>query len=286
MKSRYADQVKAELNRLIDQGWSDFPINDFGLQVSVQVNEEDISFPSDTYNLHEGNQESTGIWAKWRAREIHKLVKKNNLSLIWEVGSGHGNVAIPLVQKGIAVIAIEPLLNGAFITSNSGVRTYLGTLQSMKFPPESISAIGLFDVLEHLENPKVLLAEIYRVLKPGGILLVSVPSHQWLFSDFDSAIGHFRRYSKRDLELSLEIAGFQAVSSKYLFSAFVLPALLLRKIPTIFGRRRNSKQVISSAERHFKFLKLIEVFVVLVLYFERILHLPFGLSIISTGKKS
>lgn len=95
------------------------------------------------------------------------------------------------------------------MTSKDGIRTYVGTLESLNLPSNSLYAVGVFDVLEHLEKPKDLLAEVYRVLKPGGICLVTVPAHEWLFSNFDANIGHYRRYSRKNLLCSLDGAGFR-----------------------------------------------------------------------------
>ncbi len=55
------------------------------------------------------------------------------------------------------------------------------------------------DVLEHIEDDSAALAEMARVLKPGGSMIISVPAHQWLFSYHDAALQHFRRYSKVNL---------------------------------------------------------------------------------------
>jgi 2-polyprenyl-3-methyl-5-hydroxy-6-metoxy-1,4-benzoquinol methylase len=206
--------VDTEIRELIQKGWSDFPSQIDGLRIVVQVEESEVSFPRESYDIERGNQEASGVWANWRARKILKVMKQNELKLLWEVGSGHGNVAIPLQREDMAVIGIEPLFSGAAITAKNGVRTYQGTLESLKLPSNSLYAIGVFDVLEHLEKPEVLLSEIYRTLKPGGVLLVSVPAHQWLFSDFDKSIGHYRRYSREVLSQQLKR---WSLCSQYLF---------------------------------------------------------------------
>jgi SAM-dependent methyltransferase len=212
-------------------------------------------------------------------------LKRFEFELLWEVGSGHGNVAIPLQSNGIAVIGIEPLLNGAKITAGSGVRTYLGTLESLNLPSNSISVIGAFDVLEHLENPVVLLSEMYRVLEPGGLLLVSVPAHKWLFSDFDESIGHHRRYSRKDLSQQLQQSGFLDRRFEFMFSIFVPPAYILRKLPSLFGRSRNANSTTRSYRNQSKIIDALEPTLMPFLYLERLLHLPFGLSLFGVCKK-
>lgn len=222
MNAHILDLVDAEIQRLISKGWKDYPSSKVNnLYLASEIFESKVSFPHEFYNIEMGNQEASGVWAQWRAKAIHKFLKQSEIELLWEVGSGHGTVAIPLQENGMTVIGIEPLFNGAAITAKSGVRTYVGTLESLNIPDNSIRAVGVFDVLEHLEKPEFLLTEIYRVLQPGGLLLVSVPAHQWLFSDFDDSIGHFRRYSRKLLSQSLHQSGFletnSVLCSQYLY---------------------------------------------------------------------
>jgi SAM-dependent methyltransferase len=206
-------------------------------------------------------------------------------NIMWEVGSGDGNVAISLRDRNQVVIGIEPLCSGAAVTSMAGIRTYLGTLDSLELPSESIEVIGAFDVLEHIERPEELLKEIYRVLKPDGIFLMTVPAHQWLYSDFDKSIGHFRRYSRRALRDSLMQSGFEQNQLNFMFSLFVVPAFLLRRLPSLLGRNRNSQSTIQSVKRQNQLLSLLRPFLSVLLAIERILNLPIGLSLIGVSKK-
>ena len=64
---------------------------------------------------------------------------------------------------------------------------------------ECFDSILYIDVLEHIADDCAELANAASLLKPGGKLIVLGPAHQWLFSPFDQAIGHFRRYSKKTL---------------------------------------------------------------------------------------
>lgn len=72
----------------------------------------------------------------------------------------------------------------------------VGTLQSLD-ATERFDTILYIDVLEHIENDKEELALAAERLRPGGCVIVLSPAHQQLFTPFDHAIGHFRRYNKR-----------------------------------------------------------------------------------------
>ena len=73
-----------------------------------------------------------------------------------------------------------------------------GTLQSLD-EASRFDTILYIDVLEHIELDRVELEQASRMVSPGGRLVVLSPAHQWLYSEFDAAIGHFRRYNRESL---------------------------------------------------------------------------------------
>ena len=285
MNYSYEDSVNRELERLRELGWRDFPRSVQGIHVAAHIDHQSISFPKDSYSSQEGNLEAEGFWAVTRAKKIRKILILQSVDLMWEVGSGHGNVAILLKNYGTSVIAIEPLEQGTLVTANSGIRSYMGTLDKLQFPKNSIKCIGIFDVLEHLENPNEVLDEIYRVLEPGGLLVTSVPAHQWLFSDFDKSIGHFRRYSRKKIVSTLEDSGFLNNMTQFIFSFLVLPAFVLRTVPSKLGRKHTSAETKETTRNQQKMLKLLQPILELLLILENFLRIPFGLSLISVSKK-
>ncbi len=74
----------------------------------------------------------------------------------------------------------------------------IGTLEQQP-ADELFDAIIYIDVIEHIENDAAELQRAKKHLKKGGHLIILVPAHQWLYSPFDEAIGHFRRYDKQML---------------------------------------------------------------------------------------
>ena len=93
---------------------------------------------------------------------------------------------------------------------------------------EQFDLIGLFDVLEHLDDDLKVLSAIREQLRPGGRLLLTVPAHMALWSDYDVASGHRRRYSRAQLERQLSAAGFQIeYCTAFMFA--LVPLLFLRR---------------------------------------------------------
>jgi SAM-dependent methyltransferase len=218
--NNYEALVLAEIQRIESLGWKDLPVDASGVRHLQSVDESTISFPAAAYDAEQGNRESAGVWAMHRAAKIAEYLESRNCTVMWEIGAGDGNVAFPLRDRGLAVIAIEPLRQGAETMARAGIHSYWQTFEQLNLPDESLESVGIFDVLEHLAEPQVVLAEIYRVLKPGGVLITTVPANQWLFSDFDTSIGHFLRYSRKGLQDILDQAGFRNHTIEFLFFVF------------------------------------------------------------------
>jgi len=272
-----------ENQRLIDLGWVDANPDKYGVKQFSETDESNISFPSQIYEEDLESSEATGVWAEMRASKIIEILLQENVDVIWEIGAGHGNVAIPLNQSGIATIAVEPLYSGAKALSKRGFTTYAQTLEQLKLPDACISAVGVFDVLEHLPDPSQLLDEIYRVLEPGGLLLCSVPAYQWLFSEHDKKIGHFRRYTRKSLCSLLRTSGFENTKMHNLFFFFIFPSFIVRRVPYLLRVRDVNPQKFSRTDN--SLLQLASPLLRILFKIENILKLPWGLSILSTSKK-
>jgi SAM-dependent methyltransferase len=92
-----------------------------------------------------------------------------------------------------------------------------------KHAAQGFDSILYINVLEHVDDDRAELANAWQALKPGGHLLVFVPALQWLFSDFDTQVGHLRRYGRAALKAEAQAAGFAIVKARYFDMAGVLP---------------------------------------------------------------
>jgi SAM-dependent methyltransferase len=94
---------------------------------------------------------------------------------------------------------------------------------------EEFDVVGAFDVLEHIDDDKRALASMYRALRPGGGLLVTVPQHPRLWSAVDEYSRHVRRYQRGELPRKLRECGFDVLRHTS-FVSLLLPLLALSRL--------------------------------------------------------
>jgi SAM-dependent methyltransferase len=122
---------------------------------------------------------------------------------VLEVGAGLGvNTAQINNSEVRSIHCIEPdealaaQLRGA-VFGNAAITVSVGTISSLL--GRLFDSILYIDVLEHIKDDKSELADAIRLLRPGGRVIVLAPAHQALYSPFDKAIGHYRRYDRGSL---------------------------------------------------------------------------------------
>jgi len=98
----------------------------------------------------------------------------------------------------------------------------------LPFAHDSFDIVTALDVIEHVDDDLTTLRDLYRVMRPGGLLLISVPAYMQLWSYWDDILGHRRRYTGSTLRLVVETAGFRVRKVSHSNAAILLPAALLR----------------------------------------------------------
>jgi len=166
---------------------------------------------------------------------------------VLEIGSGIGNISSRVIRNGIPLcvsdysdhycrllekkFAGQPLMKGVFQLD----------LADADFESVYPTLIGRFDtvfalnVVEHIRNDGLAIANARRLLKPGGLLIILVPAFQVLYNGFDKELEHFRRYTRRSVKNLLRTQGLEVVTSWYFNLAgilgwFVSGALLGKKV--------------------------------------------------------
>jgi len=157
-----------------------------------------------------------------------------------EIGCGNGSVLTFLKQHGLNIEGGDIFLEGLnFCRQRAGaVPLYQIDILALPFLND-FDVIGLFDVLEHIDDDEKALFEVGRALKPGGKILLTVPAHKFLWSYFDEASAHQRRYSRKEIIAKLERNGFIIRKASFYISLLFPLFLGARIIGKIMPKRRR-----------------------------------------------
>ena len=128
-------------------------------------------------------------------------------------------------QWASKLICIEPDHFQNTILLEQGYDAYRSISE---MPSAKVDYVYSVNVLEHIEHDGEALSQISSIMQPGGRLLVYVPSLPCLFSSMDTAVGHFRRYTKKNLINKVTNAGFTVVQCEYVDSLGILATLLYK----------------------------------------------------------
>ena len=133
-----------------------------------------------------------------RAALLRNLDKKKDLDII-DIGCGTGGNMLLLNDFGkvSGLDFSEEALK--FASKNNFESLTLGDATKLLFENESFDLATALDVLEHIPNDILAIQEAFRVLKSGGLFLITVPSYPWLWSQHDKVLHLVRRYYKNDL---------------------------------------------------------------------------------------
>lgn len=202
-----------------------------GILIFDSVLDESLS----TYDAHHldvlEKAETYHFWFQNRCAKIccifDDFVPKK--SRILEIGGGTGFIAEKMLEQGYSIEMGEVHSNGLNYAKKKGIKKLYQF--DLFHPPfeEEFDVICLFDVLEHLSDDQLALTCIKKMLKPAGMLILTVPAHSWLWSHEDVIAGHKRRYTKDHLETLFQRVGMESLHNRYFFSA-ILPFLFLRKL--------------------------------------------------------
>jgi 2-polyprenyl-3-methyl-5-hydroxy-6-metoxy-1,4-benzoquinol methylase len=174
---------------------------------------------------------------KWILDEFRPFLGKS----VVEVGAGTGSFSELILEENIDSLSlVEPsemfeslTANVSQIKNKTRVDYYHSIFSQVaaeiqdKQKPDSIIYVN---VLEHIEDDRLELKYIHKTLGKGGRVFVFVPALMSLYGEFDRKIGHFRRYTKSEVEEKCAAAGFKILKSKYFDLAGILPWFVKYKV--------------------------------------------------------
>lgn len=222
---------------------------DNGIYYSVM--NSDISYPEDG-NSNCFQIEKDSFWFNHRNDVILEAVKKYSpKKFFFDIGGGNGFVAKGLQESGVKVVLVEPGHQGALNAKRRNIKKVVcATLEDAQFNKSSIESMGMFDVVEHIQDDIGFLKDAHSYLEKGGYIYITVPAYKFLWSKEDDFAGHYRRYSLSQLETLVNKCGFDVVYSTYIFSILPLPVFLSRTIPTKLGLAKKSSDINKNKREH------------------------------------
>lgn len=144
-----------------------------------------------------------------------------------EIGCGTGFVLSAVRRRfpGLRLAGSEVFASGLDFARGRlpGVELFQMDARRLPFDGE-FDVIGAFDVLEHIEDDRRVLGEMFRACRAGGGVILTVPQHRFLWSVVDDYAYHKRRYARREMVEKMESAGF-AVARATSFVSLLLPVL-------------------------------------------------------------
>jgi SAM-dependent methyltransferase len=243
--------------------------------------------------------ETSHFWFRARSKVIAALAKRAVADLpvgyrVLEIGCGPGAV-LRILEESCErghITGIEPFSEAVELARSRARRARVIKAdvwtEAFSEKSEKFDVVGMFDVLEHIEDDLGALRRVHGLLRPGGRLLLTVPAHQFLWSYFDELSGHQRRYDKRTLRTRLHEAEFEVEYVSEFFT-LLLPVVWVSRLVRGNGRGAAPSNPVAVLEREFKASPLMNGIASRLLGTEafwvaRKVALPFGTSIAAIAR--
>lgn len=163
---------------------------------------------------------------RWLLRRALATRPANGWAL--DIGAAAGGNTRVLRSAGWDTLAVEYTEVGATLAKGRGLTAVRGDATKLPLADGSLGLVVAFDVLEHIDDDLAAAREIVRCLRPGGHLLVAVPTDMRLWSEHDEAVGHVRRYERAELLSLVERAGLVDVDVRS-WNVLLRPLVALRR---------------------------------------------------------
>ncbi len=182
----------------------------------------------------------------WIKRFVH--LKPTDLWV--DVGCGTG-IFVEELSKECRSYGIEPSPEGIelYLRSNRSRNLVAGSILSLPVQSQTVDIATSLDVFEHIKDDRQAISEIIRVVRKGGLIVIMVPAFQWVMSDWDVALGHYRRYNFRDFDELLRDQPVMVLHKSYINSLMFLPIVCYRLFRKIFrlDKIKRLEDIIPSA---------------------------------------
>lgn len=157
-----------------------------------------------------------------------------------DIGCGCGALLVELRRSSYAAIGVDDSPSARAFCSQRGIEVAEASLPDhLALPPQSCDAALLLDVLEHLPRDAESVQTVTRLLRPGGILICTVPAYRWLWSDWDEIHHHQRRYSRQSFSALFQLPQLYVEVMSFCNCFLFLPAAGARLVDRVLKARAN-----------------------------------------------
>ena len=259
---------------------------------SPEVANSYADYPDGGFDLTDKSGDNS-FWVRSRNRLFKNIVydqlAPTGKTKFLEIGCGTGGFIQQIVEnENLEITGSEIYLKGLLYAKRN-----LPNVNFIQFDVthggvgEEFDLIVAFDVIEHIENDVAAISNINKMLNKGGVLIMTVPQHMFLWSKLDEIVKHKRRYSRRELVAKLQENGFDiSYCTSFLFVLF--PLMLISRM---FDKGRDQSQSEEVAlEKRIKFPNMLNWIFDLFMRIDEALirlgiSLPFGGTLIVVARK-
>jgi SAM-dependent methyltransferase len=267
---------------LIEGGGGDTKFSVLEYSENFQGWSDDLSL------LHEdsgGEMHPIDLSSRNDALNQMKSLKINSNSVIMEIGCSSGFLIKEIVNIypenliiGVDVVK-APLYNLAKKLPN--VPLFRFDINQNPLPDSIVDVLIMLNVLEHIENDVLALQNVFKLLKPGGTLIIEVPAGKFLYDGYDKQLLHFRRYTLNELSHKVKLSGFIIKRKSYL-GFFIFPIFIIIKL---FNKYLNKKNTVFKNNKNTANSLLLSLIMKLEVILSRFTTYPFGVRVLMTAKK-
>lgn len=217
-------------------------------------------------------------WYFGRAHAVRAVLNrvgiKTTNGAVLDFGAGFGGMFAELKRLSHDVYAFEPDTTARAVAATRGYRATYSTKEEALL--HRYTQIGLFDVIEHIEDDITFLRSLHQVLTPDGLLIFTVPVFPLIWNDHDVMNDHFRRYTKRSFITTLRTTGYEVVAISHWNMFLFLPAMFVR----LMGYSGSSSFTDGFLNRILVCIVWVESLLI------RMFSLPFGISLVVVARQS
>jgi len=236
--------------------------------------------------------ESRHFWFAARRRLVREAIGRAvpdfGQRRLFDIGCGSGGMLAYLASTGIPLAGACDAYPESLQLVRRRTEAPLVLIDEGRLPPlaSGYSLLSLFDVLEHIDADEETLRFLHSILLPGGVLVLTVPAHPFLFDEMDRIAHNRRRYRGAELRDKLRGAGFEIRLLTHFMAALVPSLLVVRSVGRLFAHRLDASARRNTELRVVPFVNgAMSALVALERYFVRWRPLSFGTSILAVARR-